>query len=200
MGQISKPNSSSTGKVSSTLPVAVPAVAAAAPALAGAHSLPGTYCARAAQLVPSPPPACWHLRASAAAGVDGERPRARPASASTRFLQQHILPQRDHFPQPLPQISAARVSRSAASRFLSLQAPPTLTLAPKHPLVAQVSPAPAGNASPSSRLSLPSAPPTCAHFCPQAPRRALPSAPLTHFAGSTAAEAIAANSPKLCRP
>ena len=60
-------------------------------------------------------------------------PPAPASAASTRFLQQHILPHRHHFPKPLPQISAARVSRSAASRFSSLQAPSTLTLAPKHP-------------------------------------------------------------------
>jgi hypothetical protein len=57
------------------------------------------YCARAAQLVPSPPPACWHLRAPAAAGVDGERPRARPASASLR--RQHQVPATAH-PPPTP--------------------------------------------------------------------------------------------------
>ena len=154
------------------------------PAATHSHSLPGTYRARAAQLVPSPPPACWHLRASAAAGVDGERPRARPASASLRCLPLLIAPStRTSFPQLHHFLKPPHTARSGARALRSAQAPkhPCSRCCPK--LLAM-----------RSRRRRPQVPP-----CLQAPRHALPSALLTPVAGSAATAAIAANSPKLRR-
>jgi hypothetical protein len=61
-----------------------------------ARARPGLLQCTLTRAQASPPPARRHLRASAAADVDGERPRARPAIASLH--RQHQIPAAAHLP------------------------------------------------------------------------------------------------------
>jgi len=82
------------------------------PAATHTHSLPGTYLALTAQLAPSPLPACGHLRAPAAAGVNGGRPRARPRQRQTPPPPASHRPKRPHHSRWLPRTRVPLRERS----------------------------------------------------------------------------------------